>query len=37
MTSMQAVGWLLSSLEVLGCWWWPSSTVVVVTLMQVVG
>ena len=36
-TSMQAVGLLLSLSEVLGCWWWPSLTVVVVTLMQAVG
>ena len=35
--SMQAVGWLLLSSEVLGCWWWPSSTVVVGALTQAVG
>ena len=35
--SMQAVGWLLSLSEVLGCWWWLSSTVVVVVSTQVVG
>ena len=36
-TSMQAVGLLLSLSEVLGCWWWLLSTVVVVASTQVVG
>ena len=36
-TSMQAVGLLLSLSKVLGCWWWLLSTVVVVASTQVVG